>query len=664
MITETKYKSLFTPFNIGNLTIKNRICYAPVGTGLSDNGTSAFDDADTEFYVARAKGGAGLITTGAIFTDLTVDKYNPGALGTWQITYNPALFRLKAAQMLERVHSYGTKMFAQISLGTGRDSGSYAPSEIPTFADPSVNSPALSVKQIKEKIKYLVDGAVIAKNSGFDGVEIHAMHFGYLLDEFAMEICNHRTDAYGGSFENRMFITKEIVDGIKEKCGKDFPVSMRLGMKSFINGFNQSCLNGENEAGRTVEDSIRICKYLEDVGYDMLSVDVGIYDSYYYCYPPMYLPMGLNVDMAAEMKKAVSIPVVVCGRMHTAEVCENAVASGKVDGVVIGRQMLADPDFAVKIKTDHVDDIRPCLSCNFGCRGKMQDGLGQRCAVNPEMRKESKPGLLPVSEFDKKKIMVVGGGVAGLEAARAAAIRGHIVTVYEKDSRIGGLVNVAGAPEFKEEDRRLIAWYERQLSKLGVTVVLNKTVDIDFIIAESPDAVISACGSTPIIPKIAGLDHPKSVGFVEAMLGTAEIGRNVVVVGGGLVGCEVALNFVRKGHNVQIVEFLDDILKSGAPTPIMNKMCLKDLFKDANVTIHTSTALTEICDEGAVVKVSDGIKTIPADTVILAVGLKSNPGFSGVLEQYNIPVYSVGDENMVANILHSISDGYEVGRTI
>lgn len=664
MVKETRYQALFQPFQIGRLTVKNRICYAPVGTGLSDNSTSAFDDADFAFYVARAKGGAGLITTGAIFTDLEIDKYTPGALGTWQITYNPPLFRLQAAKLLDRVHSFGAKMFAQLSLGTGRNSGSYAPSAIPTFADPSKLSPALTTEQLQTKIEYLLKGAEIAKASGFDGVEIHALHFGYLLDELEMEISNQRTDQYGGSFENRMRACKEIVEGIKARCGKDFPVSMRLGMKSYINGFNQSCLSGKDEAGRTLEDSIHICKALEEYGYDMISVDVGIYDSYYYCYPPMYLPMGLNVELAAACKAAVKIPVVVCGRMHDPEICEEAVASGKVDGVVVGRQMLADPDFALKMKTDRPEDIRPCLSCNFGCRGKMQDGLGQRCAVNPQMRREKEPGLVPVCDRDRKDIMIIGGGVAGLEAARSAAIRGHKVTVYEKEDRVGGLVNVAGAPAFKAEDRQLIAWYVRQLDKLGVKVVCGKEVDLDFILSQSPDAVISATGSVPIVPRITGADHPKAVGFKEAMLGLAPVGQKVVVVGGGLVGCETALNFIRQGHQVTIVEFLDDILKSGAPTPIMNKMCLKDLFKEYDVEICTSSALTEVNDVGAVIKTAEGLKTLEADTVILAVGLRSRPSFAAALEKYNIEAYSIGDENMVANILHSVADGYEVGRNI
>ncbi len=661
---KNKYSKLFQPLTIGKLQIKNRIFYAPVGTGLSENGTGAFDKADADFYVERAKGGAGLITTGAIFTDLEVDKYTPGALGTWQINHNPALFKLTANKMIDRVHSFGTKMFAQLSLGTGRNSGAYAPSEIPTFADPSKNSPALTTEQLKKKIEYLVQGAVIAKEAGFDGVEIHALHFGYLLDELEMEISNKRTDEYGGSFENRLRACKEIVEGIKERCGKDFPVSMRLGMKSYITGFNQSSLSGENEAGRTIEDSIKISKYLEDCGYDMLSVDVGVYDSYYYCYPPMYLEMGLNVDLAGKITEAVNIPVAVCGRMHDPEVCENAVASGKADAVVIGRQMLADPDFAVKIKTDNIEDIRPCLSCNFGCRAKMQSGLGQRCAVNARMRRESEPLPAPVLECDKKNVMVIGSGVAGMETARVAAMRGHNVTVYEKSDSAGGIFSVAGIPSFKEEDRKLIAWYERQLAKYNVKTVFNKAVDLDFIIEQEPDVVVSATGSSPVVPRVAGLDSPKATGFIEAMKGEVSVGDDVVVVGGGLVGCEVALHFIDLGRNVTVVEFLDDILSSGAPTPIMNKMCIADIFKEKKVNVKTSSALTEINEEGAVVKTPEGLETIKADTVILAVGMRSLDGFAKQLEEYDIEAYSAGDERQFSNILNAVANGYEIGSRI
>lgn len=647
---------------IGKLAIKNRIAYAPVGTGISTNGTSAFDEADSGFYVRRAKGGAGLIFTGATQTDLQVDKYTPGSLGAWNINYNPTLFRNTATKMVDRVHSYGTKIFIQLTLGIGRNSGLKSPSEIPTYNDPSIMSPVLTTKELKQKIEYLVDGAVIAKECGFDGIEVHAMHFGYLLDELAMSISNQRTDEYGGSFENEMRAAKEILEGIKEKCGKDYPVSMRLGIKSYMKGFNQPSLHGEEEAGRTLDQGIQIGKYLEEIGYDLLSVDSGTYDSFYYCYPPMYMKMGTNINLAEEMKKAVNIPVIVCGRMHTPELCEETIANGKADGVVIGRAMIADPDFAIKAKKNHSEDIRPCLSCNMGCRGRMQNGLGLSCAINPLVHREEMFGITPTSK--RKKVIVIGAGVAGLEAARAASLKGHSVTIYDRRDSLGGILNVAGIPKFKEDDRKLIRWYQRQLEQQGVSIVLNTEVTEDMIVELSPDVVISAVGANPIIPRIDGVNHRKALNFIEAMELDSNVGDEIVVVGGGLVGCEVALHFAQKGKKVTIVEFLDDILKSGAPTPIMNKLLLLDLFEDFDVKMRTSSALKSITDKGAIIQTKDGIEEIAADNVILAVGMKAKESFAPSFECYDIETYSIGDERKASNIYHAISSGYEVGRAI
>ena len=662
MIQETKYKHLFTPLQIGKVTIKNRIAYAPLGSGPCANTTGCFDQIDEDYFVRRAQGGAGIIFTGATQTDLDVDKFVPGTLGAKNVNYNPRLFKLTATRMVERVHTYGAKFFIQLTLGVGRNGAKKSPSELPTYDDPTKTSPALTRDEIKHKIEQLVNAAVIAKSCGFDGVEVHAMHFGYLLDQMEMTLTNHRTDEYGGSFENRMRAAKEILDGIKEKCGKDYPVSMRLGMRTYIKAFNKATLHGDEEIGRTLEESIEVAKYLEQIGYDMLSVDTGSYDAAYYCYPPMYLPLGTNVDLAAEVKKAVSIPVIVCGRMHDPDLCEETVASGKADGVAMGRAMLADPDFAIKAKLNQVDDIRPCLSCNFGCRGRMKRGIGLSCAVNPVLRREGTFTLTPALE--KKQVMVIGGGVAGMETARAASLRGHKVTLYEKSDKLGGIFNIAGIPDFKEEDRKLVKWYERQLIKQGVEIVYNKEVDMDFILSVKPDAVVSATGSTPAVPRIEGLDHPKAVGFIEAMRGEKPVGEKVVVVGGGLVGCEVALHFAQHGREVKIVEFLGDILSSGAPTPPMNKQLLIDLFEDLNVELKTSSALAAVNDSGAVINTSNGPETIVADTVILAVGLKSRPSFAPLLEKYGIEAYSVGDEREVANIYNATANGYEIGRMI
>lgn len=662
MMQETRYKHLFTPMRIGKLDVKNRIAYAPVGTGISTNSTSAFDEADEGFYVARAKGGAGLIFTGAVQTDLEVDKYTPGTLGVWNISHNPTLFKYTAARMADRVHSYGTKIFIQLTLGVGRNSGMKSPSELPSYAAPDKMSPALTTEELKKKIEYLINGAVVAKECGFDGVEVHAMHFGYLLDELAMDICNKRTDEYGGNFENSMRAAKEIIEGIKEKCGQDYPVSMRLGLKSYMKGFNEASLHGDNEVGRTLEDSVKIGKYLEKIGYDMLSVDAGTYDSYYYCYPPMYMKMGINITLGESMKKAVDIPVLVCGRMHTPEICEDAIAGRKADGVVIGRAMIADPDFAIKAKRNQSDEIRPCLSCNMGCRGRMQSGLGLSCAINPLVHREETFGLAPA--LIKKKVMVIGAGVAGLEAARAASQRGHDVTVYDKRDSLGGILNVAGIPDFKEEDLKLIKWYEKQLSKQRVHIILNTEVTKALILKENPEVVISAMGAAPIIPKIDGINHPKAVTFVDAMQGTKEIGEQAVVVGGGLVGCETALYLAQQGKKVTVVEFLDEILKSGSPTPIMNKLLLLDLFQEYDVQLKTSCALYSINDTGAVIKTAEGMETLEADTVVLAVGMRAVQSIIPELEQYNIETYSIGDERRAANIYHAVSSGYEIGRAI
>lgn len=662
MIQKTKYTHLFSPLKIKRLTVKNRIVYAPLGFGANENTTGCFDRVDEDYFAARAKGGAGLIFTGATLTDLVVDKFLPGTLGTKNVLYNPRLFKLTATRLVERVHAYGTKIFLQLTLGLGRNASKKAPSEIPTYDNPKLKCPELTVEEIQSKIEQFVKAAVIAKECGFDGIEVHAIHFGYLLDEFEMELTNHRTDQYGGCFENRMRATKEILEGVKEKCGVNYPVSIRLGMKTYMKGFNQASLHGDNEVGRTIEESVKVAKYLEAIGYDMISVDVGTYDSAYYCYPPMYLPMGLNVEMAAKIKNEVNIPIIVCGRMHSPELCEDVVAKNQADAVAVGRAMLADPEFAIKAKLNRADDIRPCLSCNFGCRRRMKGGIGIGCTVNPVVRREGSFTLTPTLE--PRNIMVIGAGIAGMEVARAASLRGHHVTIYEKSDRIGGLFNIAAIPNFKEEDKKLIAWYGRQLEKQGVKIKFNCKVDLNFILAEGPDVVISATGSTPITPNVDGLDNPKAVGFIDAMEDNARIGKNVVVVGGGLVGCEVALNFAQKGHNVKIVEFFNDILCSGAPTPSMNKQLLEDMFEDLGVEVKTSSVLTAITDEGAIIKTNTGLMTIPADTVILAVGMKSNPSIVSELEKYSIEAYSIGDEQKVGNIFNAISNGYEIGRII
>lgn len=343
----SEFACLARPLEIGAVRIKNRFCMAPIGGGQHHKPEGGLKDETIQYLVERAKGGFGLIFTGAIATDHTVDPYT--GVGP-AILQNPDAFRFTAIELNERAAAYGAKIFAQLTMGLGRNYPDLpAPSVMPVYGHPGEYSPALSTEQIKSKIDSLVRSAVVAKNSGFSGVEVHSIHWGYLLDQFALAMFNKRMDDYGGSLENRLRAAREIVEGIKQECGTDFPVSMRLGLKTFIKDFGKATLSGEDEMGRTIEEGVRIAQLLESYGYDCLSVDTGTYDSFYYACPPMYMPKGYGVELAAQAKKAVAIPILAGGCMNDPFIAEKAVCDGKIDAVVLGRAALADPDYPNKV---------------------------------------------------------------------------------------------------------------------------------------------------------------------------------------------------------------------------------------------------------------------------------------------------------------------------
>ncbi|MCI8616646.1 MAG: FAD-dependent oxidoreductase, partial [Lachnospiraceae bacterium] len=385
-----------------------------------------------------------------------------------------------------------------ITMGLGRNYPNLpAPSSVHVFRHPGEVSPELSRDQIKSKIESIVKASKIAKDSGFSGVEVHSIHWGYLLDQFALSMMNHRTDEYGGRLENRLRAAKEILEGIKQECGSDFPVSMRLGLKTFVKGFEQASLTGEEEIGRTLEEGIEIAKLLESYGYDCLNVDTGIYDSFYYACPPMYMPKGYLVELAAKAKEAVNIPILAGGRMNEADIAENAIRHGKIDAVVLGRAALADPEYPNKVLTGHTEKIRPCIACNQGCITRLQQGKQPTCAVNPAAMREVRYALRPCVQ--PKKVVVVGGGVAGMEAARTAAMRGHKVSLYEKNESLGGNLIPVGSHSFKKEVRELNAWYQNELKALPVEIHTGEVVTAGQLRNLDADVIILAAGSVPIM---------------------------------------------------------------------------------------------------------------------------------------------------------------------
>ncbi|WP_081723100.1 oxidoreductase [Thermoanaerobacter thermocopriae] len=667
MRLEKRYSNLFEPFKIGKLEIKNRFVMAPMGPGGLSTPDGAFNEKGIEYYVERAKGGTGLIITGICYVENEIEKK---AMPTMPCpTLNPVSFIKTASQMTERVHAYDSKIFLQLTAGFGRVAipailrgEAVAPSPIENFWNPKIMCRELTTEEVETIVKKFAEAAVIAKMSGFDGVEIHAVHEGYLLDQFTIALFNKRTDKYGGDLIGRLRFPIEIVQAIKKACGDDFPVSLRYSVKSYIKGIRQGGLAEEEftELGRDIDEGLEAAKILEEAGYDAFNADAGTYDSWYWNHPPMYQKKGLYLPLTEKLKKVVNVPVLVAGRMEDPELASSALEEGKADAIVIGRGLLADPQLPNKIKSGKVDDIRPCLGCHDGCMGRIAQVKPLCCAVNPQVGREAEYGVKPAEKT--KNVMVIGGGVAGMEAARICASRGHKVSLYEKGDTLGGVLLAAGVPDFKKDDIRLVHWYEKQLKDLKVDVHLNTEVTKELVDEINPDVVVVATGSTPKQLNIPGIE--RTLQATDVLLGKKKVGDKVVVIGGGLVGCELALWLAKQGKKVIIVEILKDILSAGMPIPHMNSEMLKDLLKFYNVEIRTNTSIAAVNDTGAVVKTETGEEIIAADSVIMAIGYDPDNRLYKQIAPYKAETYLLGDARKVQNIMNAIWDAYEVARNI
>lgn len=659
------YPNLFKPFRINKLTVKNRLAVSPMGQFfLMYNEKGAYTFNMMDYLCEKARGGFGLIVIGGIPSDMLVDKKNPHEDQVSPL-YAPKNFRNAAGNMLDRVHAYGAKVFIQLSTGHGRMRLEKGPSPLPYLYDPKHINEELTKEEIELKIEQEIKCAKFAKDLGFDGVEVHAMHWGYLLDQFAQPLTNKRTDEYGGDLDGRLLICKKMIDGIRAECGPDFPVSIRMGLKWWMKDFNKPSLWGDEEVGRSIEDAIEIAKKLEEYGYDMLDCNSGTYDSFYYSCPPYYQPYGYNVELAREVKKHISIPIVLAGKMDDPDVAEEAVASGATDAVAIGRGSLADAQFAKKLEMGCPEKIRPCISCQNCIKSIF--GIGNiQCSVNPNVTQEFSYALHPAVQ--KKRVCVVGGGVAGMEAARSARLRGHDVELFEAEDHLGGHLNEAGSHPFKSGIARLNTWYQRELDELGVRVRLNTKVDAEMIKCGGYDSVILAVGSYHFIPGfVKGHDHEKAVVSYDVLMGKRQLGENVVVVGGGLTGSELAYDLARyAGKKVTLVEALPDILSAGPENPKPVDMMLRDLLDYYKVDIRAGHKIVAVEDEGAVIEnsVTGERITLPADDVVFCIGLKPNASLREELMYSGLEVFEVGDGVAVGNIRSCISNAYEIARKL
>ncbi|HQP00583.1 MAG TPA: FAD-dependent oxidoreductase, partial [Caldisericia bacterium] len=593
-----KFSKILEPIKIGTVEIKNRIAMAPMGILGLTNPDGSLTKRGIDYYVERARGGTGLIITGAFKVECEIDACAPNILFS-------AASLTSFAELAETVHAFGSKIFVQLTAGFGRSGHPMmllkqpvAPSAIPNYWNPNITCRELKTEEVEHIVKCFGEAAEICAMADIDGVEIHAVHEGYLLDQFTIAFFNRRTDKYGGDLMGRLTFPIEIVREIKNKVGKNFPVALRFSVKSYIKDWRQGGLPNEDfeEKGRDVEEGLKVAKILEAAGYDAFDADAGTYDAWYWAHPPTYQEHGCYLPLIEKLRKVIKAPIIVAGRMELPELAEKVLEEGTADMIGIGRGLLTDPYWVKKVEEDRVEDIVPCTGCHDGCLGRIFLGRPLSCAINPAVGRESDYRLEPAN--NQKNVMCIGGGVAGLEAARVAAIRGHKVTLYEKSNNLGGHLIEVSIPKFKEDYKRLLDWYKIQLKKLNVDIKLNTEVTFDLIKKEKPDVTIIATGSKPIIPVIPGIEKDKVATATDVLLGNKEVGEKVVVVGGGLVGCETALWLAQQGKKVTIVEMLSDLMIAGLPVPHANRIMLIDLLKFNKVEVITNHSLMEVTDEG------------------------------------------------------------------
>lgn len=634
------YDKLFTPFKIGQMEVKNRIVMSPMGLNAGHpDGTIDKDEID--YWEERARGGTGMIITGCMF--LTKDLAQGSLEGYLDQSYViPPLTTL-----CEAVQRYGTKICAQLSCGTGKNAfpnmygdPPVSASEIPSMFIPDLICHALSHDEIQEIMKQFSFSAKLLKDAGYDAIEVHA-HAGYLVDQFMSAVWNKRTDEYGGCLENRMRFAVEIVKSIRSAVGPNMPILFRMACKHHFEG------------GRTLEESMPMLKILEEAGVDALDVDSGSYENIDYIFPPAYLGDACMQDVCEMARKTVRIPILNSGN-HTPETAVRLIESGNADFVMMGRPLIADPHIANKLMCGKRDEIRPCIRCNEDCIGRIITRLTKiSCSVNPVVGFEKRFAIEKTS--CPKNVVVVGGGPAGLEAARTAALIGHSVTLFEKESQLGGQLKSAATPPFKSQLRELVEWYKRQMELLKIDVRLNTELSTDSPELDKADKIIIATGAVPFYPDIPGIENSIDI-FAAHTQSDKLMGQKIVFCGGGLSACDCALETAMKGKKVAIIEMLDEVAFNDH---FINKAALLPMLIKNGVELYTGHKVTEIKADGVKALTKDGSEVfISADTVVSAFGMKPNCEFAKAVDaKHHLKTRIIGDSTKVGKVGNAVREG-------
>lgn len=631
-----KYKHLFSPGQIGNLRLKNRVVMAPVDS-IFRTEEGAFNEQHRFYLGARAAGGVGLI----ICDNATVD-YPRGAVGSKAARLDQNRFTAALNEVVEEVHLWDAAIIMQLchagrqtTLGGSQGIPLVSASAIP-WEDSGTIPAELSISEIKSIIKAFADAAVRAHTAGCDGVEVHACH-GYLLSSFLSPALNHRGDLYGGSTRNRARIVVEIIREIRDRLG-DYPVTVRMNCRDGIPG------------GLEPEEAGELAAIFEEAGVDAINVSAGTYEASALTFPPMMFPQGVNISDIQYIKKAVSIPVIGAGRITEPAVADQLIAEGKVDFVAMARALLADPEWANKARRGEEEDIRPCIGCNYGCICRIDRDLSMRCNVNPDLGREMT--TIGVKQpASPRSIMVVGAGPGGMEFALRAKARGHKVQLFETTSKVGGQLNLAQVPDFKRDVSKLIRWYERMLEKNGIEVRLNQPVTKELVDKLNPDVVIVATGGKPRVPFV----HPEGGQFVtykDVLEGRVKPEGSAVIIGGGSTGSEVAVYLARQGVKVTLVEMTGTV--AGGEDPSIRQF-LANEFAAHGVQVYTNTQVVQIDKDK--VRCVDLVKgrpvEIPYTNLIIATGVEPNSELADELEASGREVYRIGDCYKVGTVLEA-----------
>jgi len=651
-MADLMFPHLFSPIRIGPVELKNRIVYSPIGT-RGENGTGFVADRSVDYYVERAKGGLGMI----FFGDTDIEAGNPIATSLAKPEYIP-----KLAAMNDKIHFWGALVFAHLHYSSADPINQVwkfelgeETEEIPTVsgesAEPGMKARQITIDEIEGIQDAYAAAAFRAWQADFDGVSINS-GYGFLPSQFLSSRANKRTDKYGGDVTGRARFLTEIIHKIRSKTAPDFPIVVKLSGDEL------------RENGLKLEDTIAAAKKLEEEGLSAIFIVGGTQSKrdLHRAIPPMgTMPFGSFVSYAEAVKKAVKMPVIVGVRINDPAHAEEIIREGKADIVAIGRASMADPEWAGKAREGRVDDIRKCIYCNR-CLGDVWPAYirDYRCAINAAAYKEREYHISPV--MNPKKVMIAGGGPAGMEAARVARSRGHEVVLYEKTGKLGGQLLIACRAPHKEEINNLTTYLTTQINKLGVSVKLNTEVTPELVRDLKPDVVIVATGALPLVPAISGMDSGKVVNAWDVLADKAATGEKVIIAGGGLVGCEVAEYLLMKGKQVTIVEMLDDIAQD---VEFCEKLFLMERFAGyQGLSVMTKAKVTGVSQTGVVVDTDGRSQEIAGDTVVLAMGAVPDNKLASELADPLLRCYQIGDCQNPHRILEAVHSGSYIARQI